>query len=64
MINFLTSIINGIFTTIFLIPALIILILKYCKKQYVRVENDTRAVPSQTKKKYKLAERNSSETKV
>ena len=47
------DIVNGIFTSVFLIPAFAIIILKYVKKQYVRVECDIRSFPSQIKRKIK-----------
>ena len=52
-LNMIRDILNGIFTTIFLIPALVILVLKYVKKQYVRVECDIRSFLSTLKRKIK-----------
>ena len=52
-LNMIRDIVNGIFTSVFLIPAFAIIILKYVKKQYVRVECDIRSFPSQIKRKIK-----------
>jgi hypothetical protein len=56
-LNMIRDIINGIFTSIFLIPAFTVIILKYIKKQYVRVECDIRSAPKQLARKIKRRKR-------